>query len=146
MARCWAVRPARMRHPALGQRRWHLTSDQRWADQGGQPDEALSAEFQKMIAMRKAHPVLRRGTLLAPLWLADCCVALARKLGQGRDAVWAVSAFNNSQTPRNMTLALPPDAPSGRYFSAWGEADASATDGQMTLTVPALSGRVLIGR
>ena len=118
MARCWAVRPARMRHPALDQRRWHLTSDQRWADQGGQPDEALSAEFQKMIAMRKAHPVLRRGTLLAPLWLPDCCVALARKLGQGRDAVWSVSAFNNSQTPRNMTLALPPDAPSGRYFLA----------------------------
>ena len=99
-----------------------------------------------MIAMRKARPVLRRGTLLAPLWLADCCVALARQWGQGRDAVWAISAFNTSETPRDMTLVLPPDAPPGRYVSALGGADASATDGQRTLTVPALGGRVLIGR
>ena len=38
-----------------------------WADQGGQPDEALRADFTRMIALRNAHPVLRRGALLAPL-------------------------------------------------------------------------------
>ncbi len=57
-----------------------------WADQGGQPDEGLHAQFRRMTAMRHAHPVLRRGSLLAPLALQvpdEAVLVLARRLGDG---------------------------------------------------------------
>ena len=118
-----------------------------WADQGGQPDEALHAQFRRMTAMRQAHPVLRRGTLLAPLALEapdEAVVVLARRLGQGAQATWAITAFNNAETPRTVRVRLPDGAPAGTWPAAWGEGPATAQDGWMALTLPPLGGRVLL--
>jgi glycosidase len=122
-----------------------------WADQGGAPDEALHAQVRRMTAMRQAHPVLRRGMLLAPLALEtpdDAVLVLARRLGDGSgggaQATWAITAFNNAETPRTVRVQLPADAPSGRYAAAWGDGPAEAQGGQMQLTLPALGGRVLV--
>lgn len=118
-----------------------------WADQGGQPDEALHTQFRRMTAMRQAHPVLRRGTLLAPLALDtpdEAVVVLARQLGDGAQATWAVTAFNNAETPRTVRVQLPTGAPAGAWAAAWGDSPATAQDGRMTLTLPALGGRVLV--
>ena len=122
-----------------------------WADQGGQPDEALHAQFRRMTAMRHAHPVLRHGALLAPLTLDtpdDAVMVLARRLGDGSrggpQATWAITAFNNAETPRTVRVQLPDGAPAGAWAAAWGEGPALAQDGRMTLTLPPLSGRVLV--
>ena len=116
-----------------------------WADEGGQPDELLHTDFKRLIAMRHAHPVLRRGTLLAPLHADDAVLVLARRLGEGADARWAIAAFNNAEVERSVTLAMPQGAPMGRYVEAWGDAPADAADGRITLRLPPLSGRVLLG-
>lgn len=115
-----------------------------WADEGGQPDHALLAEVKRMIAMRHAHPVLRRGTLQAPLHADDAVLVLARRLDDGGTTRWAVSAFNNAETERRVTVALPDGAPAGRYATAWGGQPAEAVDGRLVLTLPPLSGRVLL--
>ncbi|GCL65435.1 glycoside hydrolase family 13 protein [Pseudaquabacterium pictum] len=118
-----------------------------WADQGGQPDEALHAQFRRMTAMRQAHPVLRRGTLLAPLALEspdEAVVVLARRLGDGAQATWALTAFNNAEAPRTVQVRLPDGAPAGAWTAAWGDGPATAQDGRMTLTLPPLGGRVLV--
>jgi glycosidase len=123
-----------------------------WADQGGQPDEALHAQFRRMTAMRHAHPVLRRGTLLAPLALEapdDAVMALARRLDRtpgapAEGATWALTVFNNATTPRTVTVRLPPEAPSGHWAAAWGAGPARAAQGRMTLDLPPLGGRVLV--
>ena len=54
-----------------------------WADQGGQPDLALHADIKRLIALRQAHPVLRRGELLAPLHVDAHLIVLERRLGDG---------------------------------------------------------------
>ena len=118
-----------------------------WADQGGQPDEALHAQFRRMTAMRHAHPVLRRGTLLAPLTLDtpdEAVVVLARQLGDGPQATWAITAFNNAETPRTVRVQLPDGAPAGTWAAAWGDGPATAQGNRMTLTLPPLGGRVLV--
>ena len=118
-----------------------------WADQGGQPDEALHAQFRRMTALRQAHPVLRRGTLLAPLALDtpdDAVMVLARRLGDGAQTTWAITAFNNAETPRTVRVQLPGSAPAGVWPVAWGDSPATVQDGRMTLTLPALGGQVLV--
>ena len=122
-----------------------------WADQGGQPDEALHAQFRRMTAMRHAHPVLRHGALLAPLALDtpdEAVVVLARCLGGGSrggpQATWAITAFNNAETPRTVRVQLPDGAPAGAWAAAWGDGPAMAQDNRMTLTLPPLGGRVLV--
>ncbi|OYU64870.1 MAG: hypothetical protein CFE45_44525, partial [Burkholderiales bacterium PBB5] len=97
-----------------------------WADQGGQPDECLRADCTRMIALRIAHPVLRRGALLAPLHADDAVLVLARRLGDGAQATWAITAFNNADGPRTVRVALPEGAPDGRFAAAWGDAPAEA--------------------
>lgn len=118
-----------------------------WADQGGQPDMALHADVTRMVAMRHAHPVLRRGALLAPLHADDAVLVLARRLGEageGPQATWAITAFNNAEVPRTVTVTLPEGAPDGPYAAAWGDAPAQARAGRLTLTLPALAGQVLV--
>ncbi len=122
-----------------------------WADRGGRPDMALRAEFRKLIALRQAHAVLRRGSLEAPLHTDAQVVVLVRRLGDS----WALTATNNADVPREVALELPVglraealrDVLSPRSAGA-GAAPAlrRQTDGRWVLEVPALYGRVLVTR
>ena len=69
---------------------------------------------------------------------------LARRLGQGAQATWAITAFNNAETPRTVRVQLPDGAPAGAWAAAWGDGPAMAQDNRMTLTLPPLGGRVLV--
>ena len=116
-----------------------------WADLGGKPDTALLAEFKRLIKLRHDHAVLRRGTLLAPLFVDEHVVVFAREY-QGTHAL---VALNNASQARSVSLSLPTawqglgfvDALSGVAVRA-GAQGGSATG--LTLEVPALAGRVLI--
>lgn len=109
-----------------------------WADEGGQPDEALLADFKQLVKLRHDLPVLRHGTLGAPLHVDDHVVVLARQLG----GQWAVTATNNSATARTVTVRLPFAAK--RLDDALRGAAVPVADGAIRLTVPPLFGRVLV--
>ena len=113
-----------------------------WADKGGTPDTAMLADFEKMIGLRNQHEVLRRGSIDAPLQLDENIIVLTRKY-QG---VRAVTAFNNSTTPRAVTVNLPVGYGDKPYQDAVTGRSVQPSNGKLTLTVPALSGSVLITR
>jgi glycosidase len=111
-----------------------------WADLGGRPDTALRADFRRLIALRHANPVLRRGELLAPVLVDEHVVAQWHRLG----SQWALTATNNSPEARSVTLALPEGARAANFVDALAGSTLAASDGQVTLRVPAGFGSVLL--
>jgi glycosidase len=120
-----------------------------WPDEGGQPDVGLREQFQRLIAMRHAHPILRRGELFAPLYADGEVLVFARRLGNQ----WALVAWSNAREPRTLRLRLPEGMPASGW-RAWqleaGTAGALAprdepgttADGARLLHVPAMGGRL----
>jgi cyclomaltodextrinase / maltogenic alpha-amylase / neopullulanase len=118
-----------------------------WADLGGQPDTALLTSFKQLIALRHAHPVLRRGSLDAPLFADAHVLVLVRRLG----STWALVALNNATTAKTVSLVLPEGLPVAALRDVLGAgAPPAAVPGggaaQVRLEVPPLFGRVLITR
>jgi glycosidase len=112
-----------------------------WADLGGHPDTALLADFQRLTRLRHDLPVLRHGTLLAPLHVDEHVMALARRDGDA----WAITATNNGDTSRTLTLTIPLGAGAAGWTDALARAPAkvAAAERGLTLTVPPLSGVIL---
>ena len=112
-----------------------------WADRGGRPDNALLADFKRLTKLRHGLPVLRRGTLLAPLHADAHVVVLARSDGKA----WAVTATNNADAPQTVSVTLPAEAPTGAWRDALTQASTQvdAATRTLTLTVPARFGVVL---
>jgi cyclomaltodextrinase / maltogenic alpha-amylase / neopullulanase len=113
-----------------------------WQDVGGKPDLTLLAQFKQLTKLRNDHAILRRGKLLAPLHVDEHVVVFARE-HEGR---WALAAVNNADAAKTVTLALPAAAPAQWRDALAGGAPASAHDGRIALTVPALGGAVWLGR
>ena len=111
-----------------------------WADQGGQPDTELLAEVKRLIKLRKDNPVLRRGSIDAPLLLDDHVIVLGRKLG---DQI-AISASNNAEQARTVTVGLPQDFKVDSLTDATTGASIQAIKGKLTFSIPALSGTLLL--
>jgi glycosidase len=112
-----------------------------WPDLGGRPDEALHALFRRLIAMRREHAVLRRGELHAPLHVDAEVVVLLRRLGER----WAVTATNNAEQPRTVSVTLPAEAPAGFVDALTGER-VRAHARRLEFAVPAVFGSALVGR
>ncbi|MCF8204820.1 MAG: glycoside hydrolase family 13 protein [Methylotenera sp.] len=108
-----------------------------WADQGGQPDEALLADFKRLTQLRHDLPVLRHGTLQAPLHVDDHVVVLARQ----DDATWALTATNNSLVPRTVTVDVPPGVT--LLQDGLAHTPVPVNGSRLRLVVPPLYGRVL---
>ncbi len=115
-----------------------------WPDEGGRPDTALREQFRRLIAMRHAHPVLRRGELLAPVVVDEHVVVWPRRLGAGSSARWALVAVNNAGTPRTVRLPRPAGLPHGPLADALGGPPVAADGDLIEFEVPALFGRVLL--
>ena len=113
-----------------------------WADLGGEPDTALLAAFRKLIRMRHEHPVLRRGSIDAPLFVDEHVVVLLRRLGDS----WAITATNNAASARRVSLALPPGLQPGELADALGGDPVQATPQGISFEVPPMYGRVLVRR
>jgi cyclomaltodextrinase len=110
-----------------------------WPDRGGKPDLVLRAYVQSLLALRKANPVLSRGTLGAPL-LADAHhIVLPRRLG----GTWAITAVSNATEATVVRVPLPADAPRGWRRGEGGPRVAAEADGTLVLSLPPLSGVVL---
>lgn len=100
----------------------------------------MHAEFRRLIALRHALPVLRRGELGAPLHVDAQVMAWPRRLGD----TFAVTATNNAAEPRTVTLTLPAGSPQVFEDRLDGSRH-DAVDGRLTVTLPARWGRVLVG-
>jgi glycosidase len=109
-----------------------------WADEGGRPDDALLSFFKRMTQLRHDLPVLRHGTLTAPLHVDDHVVVLARR--DGKTA--AITATNNGPRARTVRVRLP--FPAERLRDAFDGPDVAVADGTIQLTVPPMLGRVLV--
>ena len=107
-----------------------------WADEGGQPDTALHARFKALIAMRHAHGVLRRGTIVSTEAQGDAVVVHLRRLGDQ----WAVVATNNSESTQTVSVSLPADAPLP-WRDALGAERADVEGGRLEFTLAPLHGR-----
>jgi cyclomaltodextrinase / maltogenic alpha-amylase / neopullulanase len=107
-----------------------------WADQGGQPDEAMHAEFKRLIALRHALPVLRHGSLQAPLMADAHVVVLRRALGDQQ----ALTVTNNHLQPRR--AGVPAD--DGVWLDRLSGERFTARSGRLEFDVPARWGRVLV--
>lgn len=115
-----------------------------WADEGGQPDTELLADFKRLTRARHDHPVLRHGSIDAPLFLDEHVIVLARQDG----SQWAITATNNADSARTVSVKLPPgmhgiatlrDALDSTLSGA-----SPSQDGMLTLSIPAHFGRILI--
>ncbi|MDB5908080.1 MAG: Amylopullulanase [Massilia sp.] len=111
-----------------------------WQDLGGRPDLALLERFKALTAMRKNNPVLRHGTLGAPLLLDEHLIVLARTDGDTQ----ALVAMNNATVAQTVTVALPPGFNSGAYTDLLDHASFNAPERTLVFTVPPLFGRVLL--
>ncbi|MEO7251066.1 MAG: glycoside hydrolase family 13 protein, partial [Arenimonas sp.] len=111
-----------------------------WADRGGKPDTQLLADFKRLIAMRKKYPVLRHGSLSAPLYIDEYVIVLARQDGDS----WAITATNNSSAPRKVSVALPEAMRTREFEDVLSGARIQAASGNLEFNVPAVFGTVLI--
>ncbi|MFO1495486.1 MAG: glycoside hydrolase family 13 protein [Lysobacterales bacterium] len=111
-----------------------------WADQGGHPDLELWAQVRALIGLRQAHPVLRRGSLGAPLALDEHLIVLERRLGSAR--AWILS--NNAAEPRRYRLNVPACAGAAQVRDLLGDGWLQPQAGSLEVEVPAWSGRVLL--
>jgi hypothetical protein len=93
-----------------------------------------------LTAMRKQHAVLRHGSLDAPLLLDQNVIVLSR----ADRGAQALVAMNNGLAARTVTVALPPGFKAGDWTDALDGARFDADGRSLTLSIPALSGRVLL--
>lgn len=107
-----------------------------WADLGGTPDLALRDEFRRLIALRHELPVLRRGTLGAPLHVDAHVIVLPRSLG----AQQAITATNNHDLARSVTVP----AADGDWIDRLSGERLTARGGRLEMDVPPRWGRVLV--
>jgi len=113
-----------------------------WADLGGKPDVALLADYRRLIKVRNENPVLRHGSIEAPMHLDEHVIVLPRREG---DQV-AIVAMNNDAAVHEVTIELPEALGGVTFTDAW---DGSATLAQgraLRVTVPATSGSVLLAQ
>jgi glycosidase len=113
-----------------------------WSDRGGRPDEALRADFKKMLAIRKANPVLRRGSIEAPLLIDQNLIVLARE----HQGAAAITVTSNAKLPREVTIPLPASMTGREFVDVLGGVQVRREGALLKLSVPPLSGAVLIAR
>jgi neopullulanase len=104
-------------------------------------DRELRAYVQRCIALRRAHPALRRGEFTW-LFAGQGVVAYLRRLG----GEVLVVVLNNSQRPVTLDVPLGEHMPNGRSFEyAWQEGSVETRGGSLPgVQVPGRSGMVLV--
>jgi cyclomaltodextrinase len=113
-----------------------------WPDRGGKPDTALLADYKALIKLRKDNAVLRHGSLDAPAYIDDHVIVLIRRDG----ARVAVTATNNDDVPRTVSVQLPADLKAAYLTDALSGKKIEVQNGGAKLMVPAMYGLVLLNR
>jgi len=108
---------------------------------GGKPrDEALRADYQRLIAIRRSHRALSRGTHTA-LSTRRMLLVFARRDSASGDAV--VVAINRGQTPDSARFAPPREWEGARPEDLWGHGRMALEGDSIRIVVAARRGRIL---
>lgn len=103
-------------------------------------DTELRGAFQRFIALRKAHPALRRGCY-ATLYAKGQAYAFARQLPEET----VVVAFNLGKEPAVFTLDLKELLPTEATLTdPWSGETTPVDKGKLVFSLPALASRVLV--
>lgn len=103
-------------------------------------DKALLADVRRAISLRRAHPALRRGTFTR-LGVTQDAYAFARVY----EGEVVVVALNRGGAPAHLSLDVGALVAPGTHFrEAWSDKVLSLSGVALDITVPPLSGRVLI--
>jgi cyclomaltodextrinase / maltogenic alpha-amylase / neopullulanase len=111
-----------------------------WADAGGKPDNQLLADYKKLTQLRTDNPVLRHGSIDAPLLLDKNVIVLLRK----HRNTFAITGMNNSKTSKAISIQLPSDLSASSMIDALSKEKLMVQEGKITFTIPAQYGVVLI--
>jgi alpha-amylase len=121
-------------------------SDMPWGERGVRPgaglprDEGMRAWYQRLVALRRAHPALSRGTHQTVFAEGDL-LAYLRREAASRDAV--LVAVNRGEVAASAKIALPPDWTGRVVRDRLGAAAVEVLEGAVSLTVPPLGAAVL---
>ncbi len=124
-------------------------SDMPWGDRriapgAGVPrDEGLRADYVKLIAIREAHPALRRGTHEGLVTDGDGYV-FVRRDPASKDAV--VVCVNRGAAPVGVTFPAPAEWGGAKPVELFSGAPVPAAAGTVTLELPAHGFRILAAR
>jgi len=113
-----------------------------WPNLGGKPDNALLAQFKALVRLRMDNPVLRRGSMQAPLLVDDHVMVRARQLG----TTWEINASNNDIVAHSVTVTLPDGCVATAFVNALSHQTLNADGNTLTLVVPSLFGIALVGK
>ncbi|HEY6572185.1 MAG TPA: alpha-amylase family glycosyl hydrolase [Candidatus Eisenbacteria bacterium] len=125
-------------------------SDMPWGDRkilpgaGKARDDSLRADYARLASIRRSHAALTRGTYAGLIAEKDLLV-FARRDSLARDAV--VVAVNRGGEAATATIALPAEwtGASGAE-DVWNRESLAASGDSLTLTLPALSARVVAAK
>jgi glycosidase len=121
-------------------------SDMPWGDReilpgAGRPrDEALRESYRRLIAIRRAHPALSRGTHEGVSTEGDLLVFLRRDEASG-DAV--VVAVNRGAEPASAGFEAPAQWAGNPVRDVWGGEGVAVEGGRVEVSVPPLGARIL---
>jgi alpha-amylase len=122
-------------------------SDMPWgarniAPGAGKPrDEALRADYAKLIAIRKAHPALSRGVHTALSTTGDLLV-----FSQKHDNDEVLVAINRGSEPAEMSVPAPAPWSVGSVTDEWTGERISVVDGMIRTMVKAKGARIITWR
>lgn len=111
------------------------------AGTGRKAGPGTAVQYKALIKLRHDTPALRHGRLAAPLLVDEHVIALVRRDG----AHWALTVTNNQDAPRTVAIPLPAAMPKLSLKDARTGERLKAVRGKLTVTVPALSGRLVSG-
>ena len=135
---------------ARGGHEWPFNrNDMPWAGRDLLPgrgvarDEALRGFYRELIALRKAHPALRRGDYTMLTQPADPVLAFARRDAASGDAVLVLA--NREDRALAVDLALPAGWPARPLRERLGRSDEQApAEGRLKLELAPKSVRILV--
>ncbi len=121
-------------------------SDMPWGEKDIQPgaglprDEALRADYKRMIAVRRAHPALSRAPHTSLSSEGDLLVFLRRDEGT-KDAV--VVAVNRGSAPATAAFDVPAEWGDAQVRDFWRDEDVPRSGGRIEVTVGPRDARIL---
>jgi alpha-amylase len=121
-------------------------SDMPWGSRqilpgAGEPrDEALRNDYKRLIAIRRAHPALSRGTHAALSTEGDLYV-FVRRDPAAQDAV--VVAVNRGAVPVTARFAAAEEWQAARPVELWAGGGVRPADGSFEVDVPAVAARIV---
>ncbi|MEA3397094.1 MAG: alpha-amylase family glycosyl hydrolase [Chloroflexota bacterium] len=113
-------------------RRAFLWETRRW-------DHELLEDVRRAIALRRAHPALRRGSY-ATLYAKDRVYAFARQLAEETFVIILNTGEEQAEVALDLGTLVPPEA---IFTEVWSGENVSLVQGRSSLLVAPMSGRVL---